>query len=155
MSRSVADPAGLAVRTVAGRGEELPFADGAFDLVLFAETLEHLDRPRATGREIVRVLRPGGLCYITTPARLRFLFAREPHYAIPGLLLLPDGLQRWLFERVLRPGERYGVTHTFWSVPGVLRTLPGMELAEVTSKNWAGPLRRLDWDWIVARKRGR
>lgn len=148
----VARAAGLAVETVAGRGEALPFADGSFDLVLFVETVEHLVEPRRTGREIVRVLRPGGLCYVTTPPRLRFLLGRDPHYGLPGLLLLPDGLQRRLFEGLLRRGEPYAVTHTFWSVAGVLRTLPGLRLAEVTSKHWAGPLRRLDWDWIVARK---
>jgi len=140
------------VETVTGRGEALPFADASFDLVLFVETVEHLEEPRRTGREIVRVLRPGGLCYITTPPRLRFLFGRDPHYGLPGLLLLPDGVQRRLFEGWLRRGTPYAVTHTFWSVAGVLRTLPGLALAEVTSKHWAGPLRRFDWDWIVARK---
>ena len=98
------------------------------------------------------MLRPGGICYVTTPPRLRFLFGRDPHYGLPGLLLLPDALQRRLFEGLLRRGEPYAVTHTFWSVAGVLRTLPGLELAEVTSKHWAGPLRRFDWDWIVASK---
>ncbi len=149
---AVARAEGLAVETVAGRGEELPFADATFDLVLFVETVEHLEVPRQTGREIVRVLKPGGLCYVTTPPRLRFLLGRDPHYGLPGLLLLPDRLQRLLFERLLRRGEPYAVTHTYWSVAGVLGTLPGLRLAEVTSKNWAGPLRRLDWDWIVARK---
>lgn len=149
---TVARAAGLAVETVAGRGEELPFADASIDLVLFVETIEHLEAPRRTGREIVRVLRPGGLCYVTTPPRLRFLCGRDPHYGLPGLLLLPDGLQRRLFEGLLGRDEPYAVTHTFWSVAGVLRHLPGLRLAEVTSKNWGGPLRRLDWDWIVARK---
>jgi len=149
---AVGRAAGLAVETVAGRGEALPFADDSFDLVLFVETVEHLEAPRRTGREIVRVLRPGGICYITTPPRLRFLFGRDPHYGLPGLLLLPDALQRRLFEGLLRRGEPYAVTHTFWSVAGVLRSLPGLELAEVTSKHWAGPLRRFDWDWIVASK---
>lgn len=151
---AVAREAGLAVAQVGGSGESLPFPDGAFDLVLLAETVEHVDRPRRLGREVARVLRPGGLCYLTTPPRLRYLFGRDPHYDLPGLLLLPDLLQRRLFERFVSPGEEYAVVHTFWSAAGVLRCLPGLHLAEITSKNWAGPLRRLDWDWIVARKPG-
>lgn len=134
------------------RGEALPFPDGSLDLVLLAETVEHVPRPRRLGAEVARVLRPGGICYATTPPRLRFLLRGDPHYGVPALLLLPDALQRLVFERWIAPGESYDVTHVFWSAAGVLRALPGLRLAEITSKNWAGPLRRLDWDWIVAEK---
>ena len=98
------------------------------------------------------MLRPGGLCYVTTPPRLRFLFRGDPHYGVPGLLLLPGPLQRRVFEGWVARGEAYDVEHIFWTAAGVLGTLPGLELAEITSKNWAGPLRRFDWDWIIARK---
>lgn len=135
-----------------GRGEHLPWPDATFDVVLLTETLEHVPAPRRLGAEVARVLRPGGICYVTTPPRLRFLLSGDPHYDIPGLLLLPDALQRLAFERVLARGEEYGVTHVFWSVAGILRCLPGLEPVEITSKNWAGALRRLDWDWVVARK---
>jgi SAM-dependent methyltransferase len=148
----VAARAGLALGQLQARGEALPFPDGSLDLVLLAETVEHVPGVRRLGAEVARVLRPGGLCYVTTPPRLRFLAQGDPHYGVPGLLLLPDGLQRFVFERWVAPGEAYDVTHVFWSAAGVMRALPGLELAEITSKNWAGPLRRLDWDWIVARK---
>lgn len=157
----VAAAAGLLVLHLQGRGEALPFPDAACDLVVLAETLEHVPRPRALGREVARVLRPGGLVYLTTPPRLRFLFGPDPHYGVRGLLLLPDPLQRFVFERLVAGGgvggrrrERYDVAHIFWTSAGILRSLPGLELAEITSKNWSGPLRRLDWDWIVARKPG-
>jgi SAM-dependent methyltransferase len=148
----VAARAGLSLGQLQARGEALPFPDGSLDLVLLAETVEHVPGVRRLGAEVARALRPGGLCYVTTPPRLRFLAQGDPHYGVPGLLLLPDGLQRFVFERWVAPGEAYDVTHVFWSAAGVMRALPGLELAEITSKNWAGPLRRLDWDWIVARK---
>jgi SAM-dependent methyltransferase len=148
----VAARAGLSLGQLQARGEALPFPDGSLDLVLLAETVEHVPGVRRLGAEVARVLRPGGLCYVTTPPRLRFLAQGDPHYGVRGLLLLPDGLQRFVFERWVAPGEAYDVTHVFWSAAGVMRALPGLELAEITSKNWAGPLRRLDWDWIVARK---
>ncbi len=153
--QAVVREADLPLAQVAGGGEALPFADGSFSLILLAETLEHVEGPRRLGREVARVLAPGGLVYVTTPPRLRYLLARDPHYGVPGLALLPDPVQRWVFERWVAPGEDYDVVHLFWSVAGVLRLLPGLELVEITSKNWAGPLRRLDWDWIVARKPGR
>jgi len=39
----------------------LPFSDARFDVVLLAETLEHLPYPRITLSEVWRVLKPGGL----------------------------------------------------------------------------------------------
>jgi SAM-dependent methyltransferase len=38
----------------------LPFADGSFDVILSADTLEHLPDPKRALRELRRCLRPGG-----------------------------------------------------------------------------------------------
>jgi SAM-dependent methyltransferase len=46
----------------------LPFADGAFDLVLAAETAEHVRDLQLFLSEIRRVLLPGGELALTTPA---------------------------------------------------------------------------------------
>jgi 2-polyprenyl-3-methyl-5-hydroxy-6-metoxy-1,4-benzoquinol methylase len=46
----------------------LPFADGEFDLVLCAETVEHVRDVQLFLSEIRRVLRPGGELALTTPA---------------------------------------------------------------------------------------
>jgi SAM-dependent methyltransferase len=46
----------------------LPFADGAFDLVLCAETAEHVRDLQLFLSEVRRVLAPGGRLALTTPA---------------------------------------------------------------------------------------
>jgi SAM-dependent methyltransferase len=46
----------------------LPLDDGAFDLVLCAETVEHVRDVQLLLSEIRRVLRPGGELALTTPA---------------------------------------------------------------------------------------
>jgi ubiquinone/menaquinone biosynthesis C-methylase UbiE len=46
----------------------LPFDDGGFDLVMCAETLEHVRDVQLFLSEARRVLRPGGTLAITTPA---------------------------------------------------------------------------------------
>lgn len=51
--------------TVAAIGEELPFADGAFDVVLSDNVIDHAENPLKIVRELVRVLAPGGLLYFT------------------------------------------------------------------------------------------
>jgi len=45
----------------------IPFDDNAFDIVLSYDVLEHVLDPRATIREVHRVLRPGGKAFIVFP----------------------------------------------------------------------------------------
>ena len=51
--------------------ESLPLDDGAFDLVLCAETVEHVRDVQLMLSEVRRVLRPGGRLAVTTPAHGR------------------------------------------------------------------------------------
>jgi SAM-dependent methyltransferase len=46
----------------------LQFEDEAFDGIVCGEVLEHLDDDRTALRELVRVLRPGGLVVVSVPA---------------------------------------------------------------------------------------
>lgn len=50
---------------------DLPAA--AADIVVSAETIEHLENPRALWRELTRLARPGGLVIVTTPNNLSLL----------------------------------------------------------------------------------
>jgi SAM-dependent methyltransferase len=58
----------------------LPYADATFDVVTATEVIEHLEDFRRVVREIHRVLKPGGVCILSTPnilnlnSRLRFLW---------------------------------------------------------------------------------
>jgi SAM-dependent methyltransferase len=56
----------------------LPFADNGFDLVLCAETLEHVRDVQLLLSEIRRVLRPGGELALTTPAHGPLLRVPDP-----------------------------------------------------------------------------
>ena len=60
--------------------QPLPYPDASFDIVTATEVIEHLADFRRVVREIHRVLRPGGVCILSTPnilnlnSRLRFLW---------------------------------------------------------------------------------
>ena len=47
--------------------DKLPYSDGSFDVVTATEVVEHLEHFRETLRDIYRVVKPGGLCILTTP----------------------------------------------------------------------------------------
>jgi SAM-dependent methyltransferase len=63
-------PAGAAAACVAGDATAMPFPDGAFDVIIAAEVLEHIPADQAALREITRVLAPGGTAAVTVPAWL-------------------------------------------------------------------------------------
>jgi SAM-dependent methyltransferase len=51
--------------TAAAIGEQLPFADSTFDVVLSDNVIDHARDPLKIVDEMVRVLKPGGLLYFT------------------------------------------------------------------------------------------
>jgi SAM-dependent methyltransferase len=57
---------GVAVEFIQADGERLPFADGSFDRVWGNAVLHHLDLATA-GRELRRVLKPGGVAVFCEP----------------------------------------------------------------------------------------
>ncbi len=50
-------------------GEQLPYADSTFDLILSHEVLEHVADDRLAVHELVRVMKPGGRAVIFVPNR--------------------------------------------------------------------------------------
>lgn len=53
------------VRTIAAEGEQLPFEDESFDIVLSDNVIDHARDPQGIVDEIARVLKPGGALYFT------------------------------------------------------------------------------------------
>jgi SAM-dependent methyltransferase len=53
---------------VVGRGEQLPFASGSFDLVLCTQVLQYVPEPSLILSEINRVLKPEGALMLSVPA---------------------------------------------------------------------------------------
>jgi SAM-dependent methyltransferase len=55
---------------VAAKGEQLPFRDETFDVLVFNEVIEHVDNDRQTLTDALRVLQDGGHVVIYAPNRL-------------------------------------------------------------------------------------
>jgi SAM-dependent methyltransferase len=87
-------------------GTELPFEDGSFDVVLSNHVIEHVGDPSDQLhhlREVRRVLRPGGVCYLAVPNRWGLV---EPHFRLPFLSWVPRRLAD-PYVRVARRGTHY------------------------------------------------
>ena len=50
-----------------GDGQQLPLRSGAFDTVFALDVIEHVDHEESFVGELMRVLKPGGKLYLTTP----------------------------------------------------------------------------------------
>ncbi|MGH9019740.1 MAG: class I SAM-dependent methyltransferase [Acidimicrobiales bacterium] len=96
------------VRLVRGRGEELPFVDGAFDAVTVTYLLRYVADPRATLAELGRVVRPGGalssLDFWVPPARgWRALWWCYTRGVLPLAGLVTGGREWYEVGRFLGP----------------------------------------------------
>ncbi len=155
----------------------LPFAAGAFDRVLCSEVLEHVEQPLAAARELVRVLRPGGLLAVSVPTATTewpYRFASDDYFRTPGGHVRIFTAQR-LF-RLLEEAGLYVVDlhfeHAFHSVYWWVRCVCGLHdeahpvirhfRKVLTHVLFSPPLvrleRRLNWLWpksmvVYARRR--
>jgi demethylmenaquinone methyltransferase/2-methoxy-6-polyprenyl-1,4-benzoquinol methylase len=76
------------IALLAGRAEQLPFPDAAFDALTFTYLLRYVADPQATLAELARVVKPGG-----TVASLEFLAPPSPFWRFWW----------WLYTRLLLP----------------------------------------------------
>jgi SAM-dependent methyltransferase len=70
-------------------GEAVPFFNDTFDYVISRQVLEHVPDPGTVIRELFRVLKPGGRCYLSCENYLAF---REQEYGVAWLPLLPKSV---------------------------------------------------------------
>jgi SAM-dependent methyltransferase len=89
-------------RVLCGSGYELPFQDASFDLVALFDTMEHIpDEARALA-EVRRVLRPGGIVFVSVPA-YQWLWSQNDRIAHHHRRYTRSRLRRALVAAGLHP----------------------------------------------------
>jgi demethylmenaquinone methyltransferase/2-methoxy-6-polyprenyl-1,4-benzoquinol methylase len=133
---------GARVELVEGQAEALPFADASFDGLTFTYLLRYVDDPRATVRELARVLRPGGrmasLEFGVPPGRPAYLAWR--FYTAVGLPALGrvDSREWAQVGRYLGPSIRgFYERHPLEAIVGYWREV-GMEGVHVRRMSLGG-----------------
>jgi ubiquinone/menaquinone biosynthesis C-methylase UbiE len=92
---------------VVGRGEELPFGDGEFDLVAAIETLEHVENPELTLAEMRRVARRHVLVSVPREPLWRALNLARGAY-VSDLGNTPGHINHWSKPALARLLASYG-----------------------------------------------
>lgn len=72
--------------------ERLPFPDNTFDVVTSLEALEFMTDPQACLREMIRVLRPGGLLFVSNRINARYMPGKTWDRDRLGELLVEHGI---------------------------------------------------------------
>ena len=120
-ARAHAEAQGRAIAYDVGVGEDLPYADAAFDAVVCVDVLEHVRDLGQVLAEVSRVLRPGGLFLFDTInrnplARLATITIAEDVLRLlpkgthdPALFITPRELRAGLVGAGLAPGAFTGL----------------------------------------------
>jgi SAM-dependent methyltransferase len=128
-------PDGAEAAVVHADALRLPFPDGAFDVVILAEILEHIPDDRGAIDEAVRVLRPGGRLVATVPRwwpeRVCWALSEEYHQVEGGHVRIyrRRQLRSRLRAATLRPRASHHA-HSLHSPYWWLRCLFGLDRSE-------------------------
>lgn len=116
VARERAGQAGLDVEFIVGDIQELPFADGAFDLVLSVFGLIFAADPGRAMHEVSRVLRPGGRAFVTAWIPAGPIDALVSNFARALAAVTGPGAERFPWHEhaaVREMAARHGLTATF------------------------------------------
>lgn len=120
-ARRHAEAEGKAIRYDVGVGEDLPYGNGSFDVVVCVDVLEHVQDLELVLEEITRVLRPGGVFLFDTInrnplARLATITMAEDVLRLlpkgthdPAMFIKPSELRAGVVKAGLEPGPVTGL----------------------------------------------
>ncbi len=89
-----------------GDALKLSFKENSFDLIILQDVIEHLPDVKLLINEVIRVLKSGGIVYISTPNKYSiFNFIADPHWGLPIVSILRREAIRKYFMKFFRKNE--------------------------------------------------
>lgn len=115
-----------------GDAMKLNFSDDSFDIVICTQVYEHVPDAKKMFREIYRVLKPNGICYL---AAINRFWPWEPHYDLPFLSWLPRRIAN-IYANLFRGKNYYESTLTYW---GLKKLLANYKIYDLTQEILSNP----------------
>jgi ubiquinone/menaquinone biosynthesis C-methylase UbiE/uncharacterized protein YbaR (Trm112 family) len=140
---------GVQAPLVCANAEFQPFQSDRFDAVVADSVLEHVRDSARTRDELLRVLRPQGVFFLTTNNRYSIL--PEPHVRIFGFALLP---RKWRepLAQLLRKTPYKANLHSRKQLKSLFQNCGEVMLPFFTEDEWGGRSRRLLLVWNKIRE---
>jgi SAM-dependent methyltransferase len=84
----------------------LPFKKNSFDLIILQDVIEHITGPQNLIIEINKILKPGGIIYVSTPNKFSIInIISDPHWGVPVISLLKRDTIKSCFIKYFRKDE--------------------------------------------------
>jgi len=100
-----------------GDAMSLDFPDNSFDVVICSQIYEHVPDAKQMMDQILRVLKPEGVCYFAAGNRLS---VEEHHYNLPFLSVIPRPLGH-IYLRLAGKGKYYYEKHlSYWGLKSLV-----------------------------------
>ena len=157
IARERASAAGIDARFEVGTATNLPWADASMDICTLPELLEHVEDWEHVLDEAVRVLKPGGVLYLSTT---NVLCPVQQEFTLPGYSWYPAALKRRFVRlaRTTRPAIANFATYpavNWFSYYGLSRFLGARGLVcrdrfDMMNREALGPLARLALRVVLA-----
>lgn len=118
-------------RMVRGDVLRMPFASECLDFAMLNHLYEHVPDTGQLFRETYRVLKPGGHAYVTAGSQWAVM---EPHYRLPFLSWLPEGMAGAYLRATGRGSSYEGVRFLSYRALTRLMRAAGFILHDVTER---------------------
>ena len=83
-----------------------PFKNKSFDLIIIQDVIEHVASPEDLIENIFKLIKPGGIIYLSTPNKLSmFNLIADPHWGLPVVSILKRDKIRKYFLKYFRKNE--------------------------------------------------
>lgn len=95
-----------------GDGQQMPFRERIFDLIVCNDVIEHVTNQEKIAKEISRVLKSDGILYMSSPNKYSLTeIYRDGHYGLFGVVLLPRTLAKIYVTKIRKMEREYSVGH--------------------------------------------
>lgn len=101
-----------------GDAMALPITSSSIDVIICAQTYEHVPDDTKMFDEMYRVLKPGGIVFFSGP---NWLFPIEPHYFLPFLHWLPQNIADTYLKIFKHENRYFEKSRTLWSLKKQLK----------------------------------